>query len=481
MNKSISFFCVLVLCVMSTLVSRAETNSEIYESKANDDAESIVYTFNCDEDVLEFGTDAGFMTLYESEYDASSKAYTINIPTNSDRYMVAVRVTEPEQSHWTITDCVANDASGNVVVMFGVVMIYTFEFTTDTNFDVTLAEVRTATVSVNNPDGVDLSIKDGDVLASTTEGYEFSFVASDFLEITPSSGYQVVSVTVNDFDVAYELLPSESSVEVSLENVESGSEIKVTVEEIVAKTFMYRFDGPEGLVITRNGVAASEPDSDYPYYEIEVSNDDYDRWSIRVEFNEDYAGTLAITDITYNGESVGIPRNGGEYWLIDTDYLNPDNMMFVVRCENVTTNTVTVKVDNAEGLAWAMFTGVNNNAYLDFVDGEATVNVPESVSACRLVVAANTDYVVKALVDNEGNEQTVPEDDQTNGNTYEFEVTISDGAEFNIKITSWSGVKVVEADGKSSESVYNLQGVRVNPENIGSGIYVVDGRKVVVR
>lgn len=44
-----------------------------------------------------------------------------------------------------------------------------------------------------------------------------------------------------------------------------------------------------------------------------------------------------------------------------------------------------------------------------------------------------------------------------------------------------SGITEVTADVVSSDAVYNLQGVRMNAENLPSGIYIKDGKKFVVK
>lgn len=44
-----------------------------------------------------------------------------------------------------------------------------------------------------------------------------------------------------------------------------------------------------------------------------------------------------------------------------------------------------------------------------------------------------------------------------------------------------NGITEVKADVVSSEAVYNLQGVRMNAENLPSGIYIKDGKKFVVK
>ena len=48
---------------------------------------------------------------------------------------------------------------------------------------------------------------------------------------------------------------------------------------------------------------------------------------------------------------------------------------------------------------------------------------------------------------------------------------------------SSTGIEAVEAEatGAATRTVYNLQGIRVNADNLPAGIYIINGKKVAVK
>lgn len=80
----------------------------------------------------------------------------------------------------------------------------------------------------------------------------------------------------------------------------------------------------------------------------------------------------------------------------------------------------------------------------------------------------------------EGQSYSVKANDQT--------ITAEDGV-FNLTVNADTQIKIakddsavteIEAEGASKE-VYNLQGIRVNPDNLPAGIYIINGKKAIVR
>lgn len=230
-------------------------------------------------------------------------------------------------------------------------------------------------------------------------------------------------------------------------------------------------------IITCNATKNSEPGE----YEIVVSGAEAENYNISY-----VAGTLTINKATI------IDEDGSEYIVED------DNTVSFVGNENagstysipetITVNGVTYKVTTIAGGAFQSNTelkeitipesivGIGGNAFGDCTSLE-TINVKANVPPTCYdgdILAMRRASTVFAGVNKETCVVNVPEGCvEAYKNAYGW-------GEFTNITDRTTGIHAITADGKSG-NIYDLQGRKVTDSQLSRGIYIMNGRKYVVK
>lgn len=438
---------------------------------------AAVYTFACEEDVLAFYSDLYGNNELEATYEDG--VYTL---VNSDE--AAMIMFRAESDEWRIGSVEALNG-GTLLENAGMYAFYTTngDFEGSCSFTVELTAVIAATVTVSDEAAVNYVNYNGRVSFEDSEAtIDLSFNSD--LEIVANPGYKVAAVTFNGEEIeGLELPASEATVPASaFEGAESGAEI--AIEFLALEPIVYTFVGEEGLTITRNGVTATYEDG---VYTLNIDFTDWNRYDITVSSDP---FVQFITGIYYGEASVGEenPRDGS--YTIYVSQLFEESMEFtVVTDENVHAREIQIYASDPDQIGIAFFT----NAPLSNLEftAENPITVLISKYQYELYVSGlvgEDGSGVSGIFEFDGNEYTaVVKNPESTVQSYIFDLTplvtgdYMDVDTIYILTDNFSGVSSIFNDENGNVEIYNLQGVKVNPENVTPGFYIVNGKKVLVK
>lgn len=246
-------------------------------------------------------------------------------------------------------------------------------------------------------------------------------------------------------------------------SVRDGSEIEIETELITRDdTLVFYFDSPEKANDSANGF--------YGY--------NFRAYDSRMEYTLN-AGYNLIKFGKVDGELVFSVNNGYTYNVFlfvngKTPDMNSDYMSYYFT--------------PADGDVLKCFVGDEPNSYeLSFtVDPElATPGVvvdlitPMASLEPTHVLQGTAVTITPAEGDKYGKVTVGEEEVAAVDGKYEFTVN----ADSHVNITADSSSSIIDIEGANAEAgaVYNLQGIRVNSENLPAGIYIIGGKKTIVK
>lgn len=290
------------------------------------------------------------------------------------------------------------------------------------------------------------------------------------IETAPDS--EIVSVTCDSRNLVSDR--DEGIVIISLDGVEEGD--VVIIDAVVkAADMLYTFEGPEGLSITYNGLAA-----DYDSGRYLVSNvhaDSYSHYPVIVSVAEGYENRLVLLDVTLGSQTWEVAGTSGII-SIPGSQLPSHDATFVVNTRvpsvSETTRTVTLTIDDVDAVSYCLYQG-GSSAYFSFdADGEAELTITPQQFVIQVVT---TKPVTRITTDVEGT-FTLPEL-PSSGIVLNL-ANVVEGQTINLFTSGNSGIDIPEAD--DATVVFTLQGTRIaHPETLSPGIYIVNGKKKMIR
>lgn len=421
-----------------------------------------VFYFNCTEDVLEF---TGYPTDPTATY--SNGQYTVsNMATSvyagvKPEFQADYVLAYFEYSGQQIT--VANGVSTSIpVTQIPSGAVFNTVFKAD-------VQPRNITIEVNNPSCIKriYSANSGNITAFPAV-YDLNNGTSFTVELMPNCTLN--SVTWNGED----LLTGTDTF-----SVESVPEDGVVLIDVTADTgdFTYTFTAPEGVGIVYNGIKAPFVDGLYIVSNVFAST--LGTYPVEISVEAGYENSIVLVNAT-DGYTTWEYSPSNNQILIPGSELPRANTDFQVNTRkpeaSETTRKVYLTIDNIEVVSYVLW----NANYGGFDSGEDGKGVRELVVTPTLyeVTIVTTKNVTAITTDVEGT-FTMPALPSSS-------VTLNlsnavEGQTINL-LTAESGIFNVFADENGDVEVYNLQGIKVtNTTNLAPGIYIVNGKKVLVR
>lgn len=440
----------------------------------------VTLTVNVEQDALEFGYFTAFNEDGTYEYNAlesydapyADGAYTVTAKVNQQLVMA---VKEDQPYVFSTVEAVDSEFTFDHVAGASQVLLSTEQFNVDTTFEVTLQEVRTATVVLNDSEYFSRVNFNGTLVFTDNQAtIDLLNAETTTLEVETAAGYALASIVVGN-NVVFSTEEDEdlttTSYEVDLADVANGTIIRINAAP-VRTSVEWTFLGVEGLVITHNNVEATYADGVYTLSNITAADLDY---KVNVAVAEEYAETLKITGITLNGEEVGTedPRTGS--YDVYSENLSLENLEFTVNTEEVapaTNRTISLQF-NGTGFVDAFFVFAPSVKY---TAAENSVEIPADAVA-MLVVSTESGYKVASYQIGENEAVDVPCGENQTQWTLDLNA-VQDGETVIVNIDEVSGIFSIFADEDGNIEIYNLNGVKVNDTNLAPGFYIVNGKKV---
>lgn len=355
------------------------------------------------------------------------------------------------------------DKNGSPISSYGFYSPYTFVMDTDVTFDIEAAPYATVPMTVkvakadyvilykgydsSNPDNV-YTLNDGEstINVSETEGV-IRLKASPLATIT--SVTQDGTPLSKDYSNTYNL------------TVKDGSVIEIMAEEIRRDdTLIFYFDSPE-----------KANDSSKGFYGYGFRANDSQR-SITLEegYNEIKFGNV-------DGQFMFSVNNG-----------KTDNVFLYVNGEipEFQSDYLSYYFTPADGDVLKCFVGERPSSYSLTFEVANDVQTPE-VTLDRITKLESLDDMTVL----QGTSVSIKpaEEGTINVKVGDTTITPADGA-YEFAVNADSAVKITKDDGSAIENihaeevsgkVYNMQGIQVNPDNLPAGLYIINGKKTIIR
>lgn len=340
---------------------------------------------------------------------------------------------------------------------------------------------KTVTVNIDNSDAIIMKkVSDGEIVPLEGEKTEITLGIEDELTFIAADGFEIVSA----------VYASGQSVSSNIENVYTTENLKdggsITIEtQVVAPEEEYEdaftiwfnpeeidefskvvvYKGEGNLVTTVEGVTES----------------------IEIPFNESEGQTFMVQVWTNNDDDTvypfvaGISRGEIPMEYTHTVYTGAPVDGMSIKLYVTEPETYSVELVAEESASESDVTVLSNGIYT--LSGWANATsywqvLPETY----FTITVPDDYTV--AVNGEAQEVTSEGEGLA---SYDYEFTADavsgneDAADFTIVITGTVGINSIESSISTDDVIYNLQGVRVNRDNLGKGIYIINGKKVMVK
>lgn len=449
----------------------------------NTDNKEITYLVYSPADVLEFtGVGADYEPASPNAkwnaptVEGASGYYTLtNIPATS----ITVTVKEAYRDSYKIQSINYN-GNKNPSYDNGVsASIPVYMISGNASFTVVFENEDTSakniTIEVNIPAAINrIYNANGDRLTSFPAVYDLNNGTELTIEVR--NHYSIESVTCNGNDL---ITKSEGQdVIISLKNVEEGQ-----IVSIVAKAedgeYVYTFTGVEGLIIKYNGVEAEFVDGQYKVTNVYESTLGLTPLTVTVQ--DSYKNDIVLENVTYGTVATWVASMGQVN--IPGSELPHSNASFRVNTRtpdvSETTRTVYIYIDNIEAVQYGVLRGGSSDFFSFNETGYgkeavATLTISPAQYEVQIVTSVNVTKI-ETSVENTVEIPSLP--------SMNIELDLSNVvADEEISLfTISSSISDVETDNSESGIFYNLQGVRVNRENLAPGLYLQDGKKVIIK
>ena len=424
----------------------------------------VTYIFNCSADVLTFtGMPANPTVTY------TDGRYTVtDIPETS----LQASVKEQYQSTYVIasvtfgTQTLSSDG-----VRFNVPVTQingNAEFTVNFKEDTT---PRYVTIVPSTAAWLSRAYNDNVMMTSfpaqfdVTNGSTLTLEAANFKQIN-SILLDGVKMNVN--------LPA-STVTVDLADAVDGSTLYIDITDIPGD-YIYTFEGPEGLSIVYNGLEATYAQGLYTVSNVYQSTADW--YSVQISVKSEYSNQVYLVNVS-DGKNIWEPAGSSNIIYISGSQLPKTDAFFTVTTRgpkpSETTRTVYLTIDNPDVVAYGRYQGMSGYFGFD-AQGVATL----TISPSEYTIEIATTKAIVAIVTDVEDTFRMPDLPST---SFALDLTNAlEGQTISLYTDDKnSGVEAIDADGIGAQEIYNLHGVRVAPERLVPGIYIVGGRKTVIR
>ena len=345
------------------------------------------------------------------------------------------------------------------------------------------AKQKTVTIGFSQPSQVASVINpnasQNSIVWQTGDSAPFNYAIANGTSLTvrPLQGYLIQSVMSSGKNLADEdtTFPTSADVDFSIEGLANGAMVLITTVPKPEMVFTFTTTPEveeEILNITCSGTKAEFENGIYTLTPTQNGK-------VEVAVASDYASQYQITDISAPGFSTG---QRGTYEIYASGFTTSTE--FTVTLKDLTAGrTVSFIVNNESGMdaqygtVKAFFTSDYANPFLTSW-GMKEITVNDNNRMVVVQVGSNDDNFKSVVTSVTG--VSVAEE-QLNQDTITLDLTNS-ADQVMVNVSTLSGVNDIFRDENGNENViYNLQGMRVNPDNVRSGLYIVNGRKILVK
>lgn len=413
---------------------------------------STYVTVECDENVLSFYV--GEKEIQNVEY--VNNAYTVPVSNEA--------VTFKSNNSAAVIASVTNSGAS----VEGNEGVYTIAANTfGVTYVVTLQEYYSYTVKCVK-DFFTFTIGGTAVETAYANGVYTLFIPSDKTDddvtatFNAPAGYTVTSVK-----------NGETAIEFSNNafTIDGDSENNVTIDVTVVANYTVACES--NVLTFSNNVTAEYTDG---AYNVTISAENVgDNFTVTVGGSYVFTGVTAAAAEAAAVADGSIVEYGETSFTVSTGDYAPGTTFTAAVKE---TKNITIKFSSAAQIS--VITNADNDVLFeeipatneityDLNDGTTLVIVPATncavtaVDGATIVDSGHLDYALPITLDLSGVQP---------GAT----VTVTTKYSYNL-----SGVEGIEADNNGEEVIYNLQGVRVNRADLPAGLYIVNGRKQVIR
>lgn len=434
----------------------------------------VVYTVNCSSPVLTF-TQNG--TELEANYEDG--AYTVIGDGSYDQIMATL----VEGARFKIAAVTANE--NDVYVNENTAFTFSpYNYTTNTTFDVALIQLYSYTVNCAQ-DVLEFVIRTGaeeyTQVESTYADGAYTLSDIEIAEAQVSRGVIITARLVEDAAFSIKSVSIEgyseprveenASFEINTTQYLDGTVFNVALQSDVVYTFNCESDV---LSFSQDGnaLAADYVDGAYILTGFAVNGP-----SVNVTVAEGVnAAVVSVVDEEGNEIRVSEDYNA---FAINT-YTYAESATFNVTLADLYVYTVACSADvldfgYANGIEDGIYTYDAINASYDETLGEYAV--PVIAGKMLVVTLKDADNYEFETVSVNDVERTV-EGTQFEVNTTEYPYDITIVVTLN---DNTDGIRGIFADENGNLEIYNLNGVKVNSNNVAPGIYIVNGAKVLVK
>lgn len=449
---------------------------------------TTTYTFNCSENVLRFASDYQFADVIEATY--ADGAYTLSVTERGASIYVGLTTTAAEEGY-IIQSATVKGTS--LPVNEGTAFAFpTSTYLNGTVCDVTIGKAQTFVFNCAADviefgtaiDGSTLTVSDIFTPVYADGAYTIKMVPGAAIYGGFKSDYEdykMISLTREDGSIVTAAVIANKVFMLNTRNWAEGAVLTINYEApvVTVNEYTYTFEGVEGLQIKHNATVATYSEgvytlaglaedvlNNYPV-EISVTADHQDEIGlVEVSSGEDlkFEATRRPTDTVLYIPASQLPKADTE-WVITTAPVEEPSTQEI---------TVYLTIDDPEAVEYWMY-GVAGAERQSFnADGKETL----TITSTQYVVEVYTSVeVIKITTDVENtlNIPAVPSQlitlDLSN---------CKDGQTVSL-YTKESGISSI-IGAEEGVKVYNLNGVQVkNVESLQPGIYVVNGKKMVVK
>ena len=339
------------------------------------------------------------------------------------------------------------------------------------------------TITVDTPSNVaDISNANFAAERPIATSFPYALMNGDTLTVIPANGCQIVNVTVkvasgdSSIVVTPETLPTTGDVVFAMTDLADGTVVNITTNNGVDPKWFYTFNATEGLDISFNNVPATYKDGVYTVSNLNPA------WgaSVAVKVSEAYESMIKIKYvISEDNDTVMGAGASGEYYVLLADF--PTATEFDVQCEALSnySRKIVLKASDPKQLGVVVFTTATTTPIV-FSGADNADTLLITATQSEISIPCVEGFVVKEVTSSYNNVVGPEEPVQT----YLLDLSKTVGGEV-VTITTApegeSGIADIVLDENANNEVYNLQGIRVNRENLPAGVYIVNGQKVLVK
>lgn len=322
---------------------------------------------------------------------------------------------------------------------------------------------RIVTIEVSNPSCVSRIYNSNVTMTSFPYDYDLNDGAT--LTVALRDNCTLNSVTCNGRVI-------NNGMTIDLSGVEEGDVVTVDVTPDKGD-YAYTFNGAEGLKVVFNGIQAPFTDGQYIVSNVYAASKNSYNLSISVE--PAFANKLCLVNVTDGDELTWTTTGASQEINIPGSQLPAKDATFVITTAvpdpSETTRVITLTIDDLSVVSDAYYNSAAGRFSFD-ADGKVSL----TVTPTDFEVTVITTKAVNAITTDVEGTFTAPALPATQLILNLRNVV--DGQTINLITDESGGVSDALIDENGPTVIYNLSGVRVKPENLTPGFYIVNGKKM---